>query len=146
MKSIPVSQLMTSEVIAIDRDMQVDDAIRLMRDNQIRRLPVVGLGDRIVGIITLDQAVHSLPRKEPDALFPADDADVPPVREVMTDYVYTVEPEESIARAAQLMLVHKFGGVPVVKDRKLVGIITESDIFRFIMQEYAERAEDSAEG
>ena len=56
----------------------------------------------------------------------------------MTDYVYTVEPEESIARAAQLMMVHKFGGVPVVKDRKLVGIITESDIFRFIIQEYAD--------
>ncbi len=143
MKSIPVSQLMTTDVIAIDRDMQVDDAIRLMRDNQIRRLPVVGLGDRIVGIITLDQAVYSLPRRDADALFPAADADVPPVREVMTDYVYTVEPEESIARAAQLMLVHKFGGVPVVKDRKLGGIITESDIFRFIMQEYAE---DSAEG
>lgn len=138
MKSIPVSELMTVDVISINRDLQVDDAIRVMRDNQIRRLPVVDLTKRVIGIITLDQAIHSLPKEDPRSLFPSLDSDIPAVREVMTDYVYTVEPEESIARAAQLMMVHKFGGVPVVKDRKLVGIITESDIFRFIIQEYAD--------
>jgi CBS domain-containing protein len=138
MKTIPVSQLMTSEVISIDREMEVDDAIRLMRDSRIRRLPVVDKTGRMIGILTLDQAVQSLPKEEPDALFPTLDNEIPKVREVMTDYVYTVASTDSIAKAAQLMLVHKFGGVPVVDDRKLVGIITESDIFRFVVQEYGD--------
>ena len=49
----------------------------------------------------------------------------------------TVMPTTTITRAAQLMLAHKIGGLPVVKDGKLIGILTESDIFRMLTTDHA---------
>ena len=59
------------------------------------------------------------------------------VERIMTRNPITISPDETIRSAAQLMLQHKIGGLPVVEPTtgKLVGIITESDIFRIFAQE-----------
>ena len=136
--TIQVRELMTEEVFSIDPELKVDVAIRLMRENNIRRLPVISKTARLVGMLTLDQAVNAMPRKSKDPFAPILDEDPPIIREVMTDYVYTVGPDDNIARAATIMLNHKIGGVPVVEEKKVVGIITESDIFRFEAARFAD--------
>jgi CBS domain-containing protein len=55
------------------------------------------------------------------------------VREFMTENPYVIEPTTSIRTAVELMLAHKIGGLPVMEEDELIGIITESDIFRFLL-------------
>jgi CBS domain-containing protein len=136
--TVKVRELMTEEVLSIDPELKVDIAIRLMRENNIRRLPVTSKTGRLVGMLTLDQAVNAMPRKNKDSFAPILDEEPPIIREVMTDYVYTVGPDDNIARAATIMLNHKIGGIPVVEEKKVVGIITESDIFRFVAARFAD--------
>jgi acetoin utilization protein AcuB len=136
--TIKVRELMTEDVIGIVPELKVDIALRLMADSNIRRLPVISKTGRLVGMLTLDQAHNAMPRQSKDPLAPLLDEDPPIIRDIMTDYVYTVGPDDNIARAATIMLNHKIGGIPVLEDKKVVGIITESDIFRFVAARFAD--------
>jgi CBS domain-containing protein len=105
-----------------------------MMDHSIRRLPVVDDG-RLVGIVTLGDIreaeasdATSLSIFELHYLLAK-----LRVSEFMTRDPITVSPAALIDRAAQIMLEHKIGGLPVVERGKLVGIITESDIFRMLV-------------
>jgi acetoin utilization protein AcuB len=133
MRRTPVKEVMTKDVISISPDLTVDNAIEIMNANDIRRLPVVSETGRLIGIITRYDAMLAMPKG--GDTFTSGPAEVPKVRAVMTDYVYTVAPDDSISAAAQLMLNHGVGGLPVMEGRELVGIITESDLFKFLAHE-----------
>lgn len=135
MKDTLVQDIMNREVIAIAPDLGVDAAAELMRSNGIRRLPVVNATNRVIGIITIADALEVLPANlRDDEGF--NRTEPPEVREVMADYVYTASPEEPVGVAARKMVNHKIGALPVIEDHKLVGIVTESDIFRFVAEQY----------
>jgi len=121
-----VREIMTSPAVSIVPDLRINLAVQHMRSHQVRRLPVLGNADRLVGIVALNEALVA-EAKCRDA-----NEDMPFVRDVMTDYVYTVAPDESIARAASLMASHGIGALPVVEDSKVIGIVTESDLFKFL--------------
>ena len=124
---------MTRSPVAITEDTSLTAASRLMKDNDIRRLPVVEHG-KVVGIVTWGDIREAS----------ASDATSLTVFELgyllrklqvdrfMTRHPITVTPTTTISRAAQLMMEHKIGGLPVVENGKLVGILTESDIFRML--------------
>jgi acetoin utilization protein AcuB len=127
-----VRDIMTTDVRTIGDKMTVAVALEEMRANGIRRLPVVSNADRLIGIITEADAAQAMPR---GATFygttPAGE-EIPAVRDVMTHNVETVTPDDTLARAAQIMVSHKVGAVPVMEGEDLVGILTESDIFRYL--------------
>lgn len=107
-----------------------------MKECNIHRLPVVDEG-RLVGIVTLGDIreaspsdAHSLTIYELNYLIAR-----LTVGEIMTRDPITVTPEMSIEAAARLMLEHKIGGLPVMEGDRLVGIITETDIFRLLVSE-----------
>jgi CBS domain-containing protein len=129
----PVRNIMTTDPVSVSVDLPVDAAIELMQSNRIRRLPVVSRTGSVAGIITLFDAMLAL--KQVADPFGAE-ADIPAVREAMTANVITVGPDDSIADAARLMLTHKIGGLPVVENHQLVGMCTESDLFRFLVEQY----------
>lgn len=121
---------MTANPIAVEPTTPVSEALRLMDGRKIRRLPVVSR-DQLVGIVTLLDLMRvsaspatSLSIYELRYLL-----DKLTVQEAMTRRVITVAPDEPIEQAALLMREHKIGGLPVVEDGRLVGIITETDIF-----------------
>lgn len=133
-----VKDWMTREVITVTPDTILPEAHRLMAENQIRRLPVVKDG-RLVGIVTRGDVREAEPS----------DATTLSIWElnyllaklkissVMSKEVITTEPEATIAEAAWLMLENKISGLPVIEaEGKVVGIITESDIFRLVVQEW----------
>lgn len=129
-----VQDWMVREIVTISSDTSVPAAQRLMHDHCIRHLPVVDDG-RLVGIVTwgdIRQAWASdattLSVFELYALL-----DRLAVSQVMTREPVTISPHLSIARAAQIMLERKIGCLPVVDHGRLVGIITECDIFRMVM-------------
>jgi acetoin utilization protein AcuB len=117
---------MTAPAVCIDPDLRIDVAIETMCANRIRRMPVVNDGGRLVGIITLARAQIAEGKCRPDG------KPLPSVCDVMTDYVYTVDPEANLAEAAKIMVGQSISSLPVVEEHQVVGIVTESDIFRFL--------------
>lgn len=121
---------MSTPAIVIAPTVTLADAQRLMEQRQIRRLPIVEHG-RLVGIITrgdlrtAQPADTTLSYYEWRALL-----DQVTVAECMTRYVRTISPDAPALDAAKLMLAHKIGGLPVVDNDHVVGMITESDLFR----------------
>jgi CBS domain-containing protein len=129
---------MSCEVVTVTPDVTLPEAHRLMTTYHIRRLPVTRQG-QLVGIVTLGDVREAEPSHagslniwELNYLL----AKVK-VERIMTCRPITVSPEETLAEAAGLMLEHKISGLPVVDDEgEMVGIITESDIFRRVVKEW----------
>ena len=119
-----VREWMTSPAIMVPPTMEAQEALDLMAELGFRRLPVEQDG-RIVGIVTRGDletnlgwdrmAWRRLDRRVQDA---------------MTPRPYTVAPEDPLEKAVELMLQHRIGGIPVAENGKVVGIVTESDVFR----------------
>lgn len=130
-----VQDLMTQDPVVITADVGIDVALETMNASSVRRLPVVSETGRVVGIITREDVRAALPR---GALHMATHPDepMPIVKDVMTTDVITVRPDDLLDRAAKLMLHRKVGGLPVVENIRLVGILTESDVFRWVAGEW----------
>jgi acetoin utilization protein AcuB len=126
-----VREWMTSKPVTVSQNSPIRDAYWLMLDNKVRRLPVMDK-ERLVGIITMED----LRRAEPptgmglDLVKITDVLSKMTVRQVMTKDPMTIAPDASLIDAAQTMLEYRISALPVIEDDQLVGIITESDIFR----------------
>jgi len=112
---------MIPDPITITDKASVSEAIELMKANSIRHLPVVSKGNTLKGFVTLADLKQGL--------IPSMVADVS-LSDLMIKDPITVDPDNEIEIAARHIYTHKIGGMPVVKNGKLVGIITESDILR----------------
>ena len=126
-----VKDWMITDLITINEKDSILDAIHLMKDNNIRRLPVVK-GDKLVGIITeKDIKAYSPSRASSLDIYEMHSVLAKAlVKDAMTKNVVTVKPENPIERAALILRDEKIGGLPVVDDKgKLVGLITAIDIF-----------------
>jgi len=113
-----VSQIMSSEVVAISPDKRVGQALQLMQKHNIRHLPVMQ-GETMVGWITSRDLREVLLASMLEKITVAD---------VMVKDPLTVTPETSLEEAARLIHDHKIGGLPVVEKDRLVGVITMLDI------------------
>ncbi len=136
MRRIQVRDWMTPNPITIDPRTTLPEAHKLMKECHIRRLPVVDRG-KLVGILTLGDIREASPSDATSlSIFELNYLLARlSVEKLMTRDPITIAPGATIREAAQLMLEHKIGGLPVVESEKLVGIITESDIFRVLVQE-----------
>jgi acetoin utilization protein AcuB len=133
---------MSREVITVAPDTSLNEAHTILRDYSIRRLPVVDEHGSLVGIVTLGDI------REASASDAASLSDwelnylLAPLKidKIMTRNPITVYTSDTIAEAASLMLDHKISGLPVIDPANgaLVGIITESDIFRMVARTWGE--------
>jgi acetoin utilization protein AcuB len=125
---------MTTDVVAIEPQNSIATAIRLMRQGQLRRLPVVD-DDVLVGIVTSGdlRRITGLASILKD---PSQDNFLwhhIPVANVMSRDPISLTPDAPISEAARLLVEHKIGGLPIVVDGRLVGIITTSDLLETLM-------------
>ncbi len=139
MHDTPIRELMTAPAISITADLSLDVALELLRSHDIRRLPVTDARDRVVGIITEEDALLAMPEGatflgESGAFAP----DIPPIKKVMSTDVHVIGPDEPVSLAARMMVDHKIGALPVVREDSVIGIVTESDLFRHIARSLAE--------
>jgi acetoin utilization protein AcuB len=123
-----VRERMSSPVVTVPRDASHRQALELMQQQRLRRLPVVDRSRALVGIVAERDLLLAATRYPAAAI---------EVGEVMATKVVTTEPGMDLAAAARLMLEHRVGGLPVVDGGTLVGIITESDIFRRFVESQA---------
>lgn len=141
MKTELVSNWMSYDMITITPDTRLIDAHNKLREYNIRRLPVVDASGNLVGVMTLGDIREASPSDattlsiwELNYLLAK-----LTIREVMTSNPITIYTTDTIAQAAKLMLENKVSGLPVLDpvDDTLKGIITESDIFRLVVQTWA---------
>lgn len=139
MKQFLVADWMTKDVVTATPDTTLPEAHRLMTEHKIRRLPIIDRNGRLVGIVTRGDirgaepsAATSLSIWELNYLLAR-----LKIAEIMTADPVTIWPEATIQEAAQLMMDKKISGLPVLgRNGQVVGIITESDIFRLIVTEW----------
>ena len=142
MKAELVYNWMSYDVITVTPDTRLIEADNILRKYDIRRLPVVDNDGNLLGIVTSGDIREASPSDattlsiwELNYLLAK-----LPISEVMTPTPIAVYMTDTIAQAASLMLENKVSGLPVldpVNDR-LKGIITESDIFRLVVQTWGE--------
>jgi acetoin utilization protein AcuB len=118
-----VRSWMSSPVHALAPDTRAIDAFEFMRVKRIRRVPVAGDG-AVDGIVTLGD-LQALLGLHADAHARAATS----LADIMTRPVFTVAPSDTLEHAAAIMLEREVSGLPVVEYGRLLGIITESDIF-----------------
>lgn len=136
LENVSVKDWMTSPVETVSPSTPLSEAHQLMKSKNIRRLPVLR-DDHLVGIVTIGDVREASPSDattlsiwELNYLW----AQLT-VERIMTRKLVTITPDESIIKAAETMLEHKISGLPVVNSvGKVVGIITESDIFRMLVK------------
>jgi acetoin utilization protein AcuB len=118
--------------------MSLAAAYGLMQDSDVRRLIVVEQNE-LVGMITQSDILRSLPglAAEPDEATRLT-AVTRTVGDVMSSDPILVDPEDTIQEAAERMLEYQVSGLPVVSGSRVVGIITESDIFRLVVESWAD--------
>ena len=131
-----VKDLMTSDPVTVAPETPFPEAFSLMRERAFRRLPVVDRRGRLVGIVVEKDLLYASPSKATSlSVFELNYLlSRLQVKEIMSKPVITVEPDLDAREAAHMMLEKKFGALPVIQGGRLVGIITESDIFRGFMQ------------
>lgn len=136
-----VERRMTRNPVTIRQDVPVAEAQRLMRQEKIHRLPVLDKHKALVGIVTEKDLLYASPS-------PASTLDVYEmnyllskltVKQVMSTPVISIAPDTPIEEAARVMADNDIGGLSVVSDGKLVGIITESDIFKMFIELFGAR-------
>jgi CBS domain-containing protein len=121
---------MTSNLITLSPDQKCLEAFHYLRKHGIRRAPVLN-ENQLVGIVSERDLYRVLPGKLWQASQETGEASMDmPIKNVMTTKVHVLSPNDHLETAARLMLKHKIGGVPVVKEGHIEGLITESDIFK----------------
>jgi acetoin utilization protein AcuB len=129
-----IKDVMTRNPVTADSETLVLDAQKIMKENNIRRLPIVDKG-KLVGIVTYHDLLEASPS-------PATSLSIHElnylvakmkVKEIMKRNPVTITPDTPFEEALRLGQEKKIGSFPVVENGKLVGITTESDIIRFVM-------------
>ncbi|GAP21263.1 CBS domain-containing protein [Leptolinea tardivitalis] len=137
-ENLTAKDYMTSHVVTLDPDASLLEAHRLMGAERIRSLPVVEDGE-LKGIVTRtdllsnDNSRFLSRNNQEESLKVLTNS----VEQIMSTNVITITPETSILEAARLLLENKIHSLPVLdSDKKLAGILTESDLFRMVIQRF----------
>lgn len=148
MKKELVRDWMSKEVITAHPDTTLPAAHKLMVEEEIRRLPVVAEDGRLLGIVTLGDVRGAQPSQATSLSIWELNYLLSnlKLKKIMTPDPVTVAPNMTIGQVARTMLEYKVSGLPVVEAGKLVGIITESDIFSMVvMHEWQEEEAEKAQ-
>src|SRR5512139_2680675 len=130
-----VGERMSRPVISVTPDMPINDALAMFRKEHIRRAPVMKDG-KLAGMVTETDLLNASPSPvttlsiwEMNYLISK-----VKIKDVMSKKVITVNSDTPIEEAARIMADKKIGGVPVMDDGKVVGIITETDLFKIFLE------------
>jgi len=141
MHTVLVKDWMTPNPITAIPETTLPDALMVMKKYNIRRLPVVD-GDKLVGIVTRGDLRGAQPSEATSlSIFELHYlVGRITLRQIMTPNPITIPLTATVQDAARLMLQRKVAGLPVMDGGKLVGIITESDIFRMVVSMWEREA------
>ena len=123
---------MKKEVATLFPNNTIADAISVMRTKKIRHIPIVNTEDHLVGLVTASRIRDATP-----SIFHADEhlEDLQkPLNSIMRTDIHIGHPLDFVEEAAGLFYEHRISCLPIIKDKKLVGIITETDLLRTLVE------------
>jgi acetoin utilization protein AcuB len=127
---------MTPRPVTVTQDVPINEALSIMREEEVRRLPVLDKKGKLVGIVSDKDLLYASPS-------PATSLSMHElhyllskvcVGDVMTKDVITVEENTPLEEVARIMADNKIGSTPVMRQGQLVGIVTETDIFKVLLE------------
>jgi len=125
-----IKDIMSSKVVVVDKDQNLNDALKLMKKHKISRLPVINTNNdherELVGIITEKDIALRLGSSRYGNMPPSHFH----VSTVMTPDPITLNAAENLGKAAKIMIENKIGGIPIVEDGEIIGIITKTDFIK----------------
>jgi acetoin utilization protein AcuB len=131
-----VKDRMTKNPITVKPDLPIAEALEWMRREKVRHFPVVNKKGKLIGIVARDDLMYASPSPvtslsmwEVTYLMSQVTVD-----EAMTKEVITISEDAPVEEAAGVMFDNKIGSLPVMRDDMLVGIITESDLFKAFLE------------
>jgi acetoin utilization protein AcuB len=131
-----VGERMSHPVITVRKDIPIQDALNKMKVEGVRRFPVVDRRGHMIGLVSENDILHATPSEattlsiwEINYLLSK-----VTVERVMVKNIITVTPDTPLEEAARIMADNNVSGLPVTRDNELVGIITETDLFKIFLE------------
>uniref|UniRef100_B8DRE8 CBS domain containing membrane protein n=1 Tax=Nitratidesulfovibrio vulgaris (strain DSM 19637 / Miyazaki F) TaxID=883 RepID=B8DRE8_NITV9 len=131
-----IREWMTKDVITVTPDTSMMKASKILKENRIRRLPVVDAEGRLIGIVSDRDIKEASPSKATtldmhELYYLLSEIKV---KDIMTRDPFTVRADDTVETVALNMIEKRIGGLPVIDDAgKLVGIISDSDVFKVLI-------------
>ena len=119
--SVMLSDIMSYPVITVTENTRVEEVAMILRDMGCTGMPVVDRDEHVVGVISRRDFKKIRKAKQMQS----------PVKAFMSRNIVTIEHDKSAIEAAKLMIKHDIGRIPVMKDEKIIGIITRSDAMTY---------------
>ena len=133
-KRTPVSKIMTSNVTSVNVTNSLREVYNLIKEKNINHVPVVK-GDEIIGLLT-DSDFDKISYMSADDKSNLSIFDALSVEQVMTKNIKTVQQEDLIVDVANILAHSHFHALPVLDGKKLVGIVTTTDLLKFLVDQY----------
>lgn len=138
-KREPVSKIMTSQVTTLGLEKSLYDAEKLFKANKFRHIPIVQ-GDDLIGILSLTDLlrISFVDSYGDDDEGQIDTAvyDLLSIDQVMVSDPVAVSPDQTIREVAEILSEKEFHALPVVEGTKLVGIVTTTDLIKYLLEQY----------
>lgn len=132
-KRVPISKIMTKRVIRVHKNQSLQQVAKLIRDRPIRHVPVMS-GKEIVGMLSKTDLekisfVNTIDGNKLTILM----YDVLTIEQVMTKDVLTIQHKDTVYDVALLLSENEFHALPVMDEDELVGIVTTTDLIKFLL-------------
>ncbi|UCG24414.1 MAG: CBS domain-containing protein [Chloroflexota bacterium] len=131
-----VNERMSAPVITVEPDLPIMEALNLMKTNRIRRTPVVDKDGKLLGIISDKDLLDASPSDATSLSVWEINYLLSQIKvsEIMTKEVLTVSEDTPIEEVARIMADNKIGGIPIMSEGSVVGLITETDLFKIFLE------------
>ncbi len=137
-QNVPVSTIMTANVIKLNITDSLSKAARLFKENKIRHIPVMD-GNQIIGMLSytdlLKISIAETINKDED-IIDITVYDVFTIQQVMAKNLVCISPDTTIKEAAEILSVREFHALPVTENGNLAGILTTTDLIRYLLKLY----------
>lgn len=139
-KREPITHIMTANVHTVNLKNSLFDAERIMRNKHIRHIPVVS-GEKLIGILSLTDLkrisfVDSYAQSDGEAAVDTAIYDLLTIEQVMVSKPVTVQTSSTIREVAEILSQQEFHALPVLEGDKLVGIVTTTDLIKYLLDQY----------
>ncbi|MGB5818654.1 MAG: CBS domain-containing protein [Saonia sp.] len=135
---VPVATIMTKNLVLLNASDGLDKAESLFKKNRIRHIPVIE-GDKIIGMLSLTDLLRI---SFADGVYENEENvettvyNMFTISQVMVKSLESVSPETTIKEVAEILAEREYHALPVIKDEKLVGIVTTTDLIKYLLEQY----------
>lgn len=137
-KNVPISTIMTTNIVKLNLKDELSKAESLFKNHKIRHIPVVN-GNKIIGMLSMSDLLRI---SFVDSAFEDEDEidtvvyDMFDISQVMTKNIVTITSDTTIREAAEILASKEFHALPVLKDGDLIGIVTTTDLIKYLLEQY----------